>query len=143
MLKKTISYTDFDGNRRTEDFYFNLTESEIADMEMSINGRFSTKLRRLISSQNTSEIVSIFKDLILKSYGEKSDDGKHFRKSPAISEDFQNTNAYDTLYMSMVSDVNEAIAFVKGIIPPSLAEKVNTKDLEKAETLEEVANAIK
>lgn len=117
MIKKTITYTDYKGNERTEDFWFNLTKAELMEMELSSEGGLSEYIDRIIKSQNTSEIVAIFKKLILKSYGEKSEDGRRFMKGEEISRAFSETEAYSELFMELASDADKASAFVNGIIP--------------------------
>ena len=120
MLKKTITYKDFDGNSRTEDFYFNLTKSEITEMELGINGGLDGMLDRVIKKQDGAVIIKVFKDLLLKSYGEKSLDGRKFEKSEKISDDFYHTGAYDELFMELVTDAKKAAAFVKAIMPSDM-----------------------
>lgn len=117
MLKKTITYTDYDGNKRTEDFYFNLTKAEITEMEMSMNGGLSKMIEKIVQTNDMKRIVEIFKDLILKAYGEKSNDGKRFIKNQEIREAFSQTEAYSELFMELATDANAAAAFVNGIIP--------------------------
>jgi len=117
MLKKTITYTDFDGNERTEDFYFNLSKAEIMEMELGVNGGMSELLKRIVASQDTKQVIDIFKDIILKSYGEKSLDGKRFVKSKELSESFSQTEAYSDLFMELATDSEAAEGFIKAIIP--------------------------
>ena len=117
MLKKTITYTDFNGMERSEDFYFNLTKAEVMEMEMSTVGGLSEMIQRIIAAQDTPSIVKVFKDLVLKSYGEKSADGKRFIKTPEITEAFSQTEAYSVLFMELATDADSAAAFVNGIIP--------------------------
>ena len=117
MLKKTITYTDFNGMERSEDFYFNLTKAEIMEMEMSTVGGLSEMIQRIIAAQDTPSIIKIFKDLVLKSYGEKSADGKRFIKTPEITEAFSQTEAYSVLFMELATNADAAAAFVNGIIP--------------------------
>lgn len=117
MLKKTITYTDYNGVERTEDFYFNLTKSELVEMELSTEGGLMSKLERLSGDPDGVEIMKIFKDIILKSYGEKSSDGKRFIKSEEISEAFSQTEAYNTLFMELVTDAEKAAEFAEAIIP--------------------------
>lgn len=123
MLKKTITYTDFDGNERTEDFYFNLKKSEILEMHLETVGGLKQMLETIIAKQDAPKLTAVFKELILKSYGEKTPDGKRFVKSPELSKEFEETNAYDILFMELM-DANNAAAFVNGIIPAELAEEV-------------------
>lgn len=118
MLKKTITYKNYNGVEVTEDFYFNLTQAEVMEMEMSTKGGLAEQLERIIAAQNAPAIIAEFKDLVLKAYGEKSADGKHFRKNDQIREDFASTEAYSIIFMKIAQDAAEATAFVNGIIPP-------------------------
>jgi hypothetical protein len=125
MLKKTITYTDYNDVQRTEDFYFNLTKAEIATMELSTEGGFVEKLNRVIAAKDTPTLIAVFKDLILDSYGEKSLDGKKFIKNKELSDSFCQTEAYSQLFMELASDANAASTFVNGIIPADLRQKLN------------------
>ena len=124
MLKKVISYTDYDGNERKETFYFNLSKAEIAEMELSTSGGLAQSIQRVIDTQDNPKIVAIFKDLILRSYGEKSPDGKRFIKSKELSEGFSQTEAYSELFIELASNADAASAFINGIIPPEIAKEV-------------------
>lgn len=117
MLKKTITYTDYDGNERTEDFYFNLTKAEVAEMEMSYTGGMEKMLRKIVAEKDSKRIVEIFKDLILRAYGEKSADGKRFIKNQELRDAFAQTEAYSVLFMELATDAEAAAAFVNGILP--------------------------
>lgn len=117
MLKKTITYTDYNGTERTEDFYFNLSKAEIMEMEMSTAGGLAEMIQKIVAAQDVSAIIKIFKDLILKSYGEKSANGKHFVKSEELSTAFSQTEAYSQLFMELATDAEAASKFVNGIIP--------------------------
>lgn len=117
MLKKTIEYVDYNGNPRKEDFYFNLSEAELAKMELSVTGGYAEMLQRIIDARDMPEIASVFENLISKSYGEKSLDGRRFVKSKEISDTFMQTPAYDILYMEMMTDVKAASDFINGITP--------------------------
>ena len=123
MLKKTITYTDYNGLERTEDFYFNLSKAEIMTMEMGTAGGFAEMLTRIVNAQDQVAIIKIFQDLILKAYGEKSADGKRFEKSEAISTAFAQTEAYSILFMELATDADEAANFVNGIVPADMAQK--------------------
>lgn len=117
MLKKTITYTDYNGTERTEDFYFNLTKAELMEMEMETVGGLENKLKKIVAAQDTPQIIEVFKDIIGRSYGEKSDDGKRFIKSPEITNAFFQTEAYSELFMEMATDDKAAAAFINGIVP--------------------------
>lgn len=124
MLKKTISYTDYDGVKREEDFYFNLSRVELTEMEMGTEGGLQKKIEKITKSQSGKEIIDLFKDIILRSYGEKSDDGRRFIKSKELSDAFSQTEAYTELFMELATDADAAGAFINGIIPAELAEEV-------------------
>ena len=123
MLKKTIAYEDYNGNKREEDHYFNLTKAEITEMEMSTTGGFAEMIQRVVAAQDAPSIIKIFKDLILKSYGVKSPDGKRFIKSKELSEEFSQTEAYSQLFMELATDADSAAKFVNGIIPADMAQQ--------------------
>lgn len=117
MLKKTITYVDYNGSERTEDFYFNLTKAEIMEMEMSTTGGLTEMINRIVAAQDAPAIIDIFKKLILKAYGVKSPDGKRFVKSEELSTEFSQTEAYSQLFMELATNADEASKFVNGIIP--------------------------
>lgn len=117
MLKKTITYTDYNGTERKEDFYFNLSKAEVMEMEMSTSGGLAQMINKIIEAQDSPAIIKIFKDLILKAYGEKSPDGKRFIKSHELSEAFAQTEAYSNLFMELATDADAAAKFVNGITP--------------------------
>lgn len=124
MLKKTITYTDYNGVERTEDFYFNLSKAEIMEMEMGTTGGLAEMIQKVVAAQDAPTIIKIFKDLVLKAYGEKSADGKRFIKSEEIAEAFSQTEAYSILFMELATDAEAASDFVNGIIPVDLQEQV-------------------
>ena len=117
MLKKTITYTDYNGVERKEDFYFNLTKAEIMEMEMSISGGLTEMINRIVAAQDAPAIVKIFKELVLKAYGIKSPDGKRFIKSEELATEFAQTEAYSQLFMELATDADAASASVNGIVP--------------------------
>lgn len=124
MLTKSITYTDYNGNVRTEDFLFNLNKAEIIELESSESGGLSKMLEELVKSNDNRKIVDVFKNIILKAYGKKSDDGRRFIKNDEIREEFEQTEAYSELFMELASDSDAASAFVNGIIPKDLAAKL-------------------
>lgn len=129
MLKKTITYTDYDGNERKEDFYFNLSQAELVEMAYSTNGGFDKMLERIVQERDNTKIVAIIKEMILKAYGQKSLDGKHFVKSKELSDEFSQTEAFSELFLELLSNANEALAFVKGIVPAKIASELEKQDL--------------
>ena len=137
MVVEKIKYTDFNGVEREEEFMFNLTEAEITEMELTTEGGLSDSIKKIVSAQNTPQIIETFKMLLLKSYGEKSADGRRFVKSEELSKEFTQTNAYSQLFMKLATDDKSAVAFINGIIPESMRERVaeegsNVSDLAPA-----------
>lgn len=120
MLKKTIKYTDYNGVEREEDFYFNLSKAELTEMEATAVGGYGNMLEKIVASKDNKQIVEIFKDIILKAYGEKSPDGKRFIKSKELSEAFSQTEAYVELFMELALNEEAAAEFVNGIIPANM-----------------------
>lgn len=117
MLKKTITYTDYNGAERTEDFYFNLSKAEVMEMEMSVNGGYAEMIQRIVDAQDAPTIMETFKTIILKSYGQKSLDGKRFVKSEELAAEFSQTEAYSVLFMELATNADAAAEFVKGVLP--------------------------
>lgn len=124
MIIKKIKYKDFNGVEREEEFMFNLTEAEITEMELMTEGGLSDSIKKIIAAQNTPQIIETFKNLLLKSYGQKSADGRLFIKNEKLTEEFTQTNAYSQFFMELATDDKAAIAFINGIIPESMRERV-------------------
>lgn len=124
MIKKTITFTDFNGNERTEDAYFNLTKAEITKMELSIKGGLAEMIKRIVDAQDTPAIIEVFEDLIKRSYGVKTPDGRGFLKRPEDLEAFMATEAYSQLFMELATDADAASKFVNGIIPADMAKQL-------------------
>ena len=120
MLKKTIKYTDYDGNEREEDFYFNLSKAEVTEMELSKEGGMSEYIKKISATQNAPELIKLFKEIITKSYGEKSLDGKRFIKNKELTEAFTQTEAYSELFVELASNADEAVKFINGIMPKNM-----------------------
>ena len=121
MLKKTITFTDYNGTSRTEDFYFNLTKAEITEMEMGTSGGLAEMIKRIVAAQDAPAIIKVFKELILKAYGVKSPDGRRFIKSKELSDEFEQTEAYSELFMELAQDADKAAEFVNGVVPAGAA----------------------
>lgn len=124
MIKKVITYTDYNGVSRTEEYRFNLSKAEIMEMEMSTAGGLAEMLRKIVEAQDAPSLIKVFKDLILKSYGVKSPDGKQFIKSEELSTAFSQTEAYSQLFMELVTNTEAASDFVNGIIPADMASSI-------------------
>ena len=117
MIKKTMTYTDFNGVERTEDFYFHLTEAEIMEMEIGTAGGLAEMIKRVVDAKDFPTILKTFKEVVLKAYGIKSPDGRRFEKSEQIAAEFAQTNAYSKLFVELATDDKAAAEFVNGIIP--------------------------
>lgn len=126
MLKKTITYHDYNGVEYTQDFYFNLSKAEIMEMELGTTGGLAEMIQKIVAAQDAPSIIKVFKDLILKSYGEKSADGKRFIKSDEISTAFVQTEAYSELFMELATNAEAAAEFVNGIVPAEMAKEAAT-----------------
>lgn len=131
MLQKTIKYKDYNGNERSKTFYFNLNKAELAEMQLTTKGGLDEMIQRIINTQDVPKLIEIFKDIILKSYGEKSADGEVFIKKDEnghkLADQFAQTEAYSELFMELSTDSTEAAAFINGIIPDDIP--VNTEQL--------------
>lgn len=120
MLKKTITYTDYNGTERKEDFYFNLTKAELMEMEMSTSGGMAEMIQRIVAAQDAPAITKIFKELVLKAYGQKSADGRRFVKNDELRAEFEQTEAYSEIFMELATDADAAAKFVNGIMPADI-----------------------
>ena len=134
MLKKTITYTDYNGVEHTEDFYFNLTKAELADMQMSEKEGFDQKLKNIIEAKDNKSIYETFKYFIHKSYGEKSLDGKRFMKNDPVTGAplyiaFTETEAYSNLFLELVQSDESMAAFINGIMPKDISEQLSAQGI--------------
>ena len=139
MLKESRTYVDYNGVERTEDFYFNLTKAELAEMELSSEGGFENLLNKIIKAKDNKKVVETFKSILLKSYGEKSEDGRRFIKSEELSKAFSETPVYSDMFIELATDEKKAAKFIDGIMPKDLKDQLD--EAEKKKALESVANA--
>lgn len=129
MLKKTITYTDYNDVERTEDHYFNISKAELVLMESSVTGGMRQRLEKIVKSQDNVAIMETFRDLVHRSYGVKSDDGKRFIKSDELATEFEQTEAYSELIMELLSDADAAANFINAILPKGLVQDRDDKDI--------------
>lgn len=120
MLKRDITYTDFNGNEVTDTHYFNLSKTELVELEVSYEGGLSAAIQRIIDSKDIKALIKEFQKIILTSYGVRSEDGKRFIKNDQLREEFTQTAAYDALFMELATDENAAANFIKGVVPVDL-----------------------
>ena len=127
MLRKKIKYVDFNDVEREEEFYFNLSKAELMEMEFGTTGGFSEMVKRIIATQDQPTLMQIFKDFILKAYGEKTADGKRFLKKDEfgrpLSANFEQSEAYSVLYMELITDAKAASDFINGVVPADIAKQ--------------------
>lgn len=129
MYKETVKYIDYNGVERTEDVYFNLSKAELMEMQLSTAGGFDTMINKLIKAQDQPTLVKVFKDIILRSYGVPSPDGRRFVKTKELAEEFTQTEAYSDLYMKFITDSEAAAKFINGIMPKSLIEQMSKRQI--------------
>lgn len=122
MLKREITFTDFNDKEVTETYYFNLSKAELLEMESEYDGGLSGLLQKIIDTGDAKSMVQHFKKIVLQSYGQKSPDGKRFIKSDQLREEFEQTPAYDVLFMELASDDKKAAIFINGIMPKDLTQ---------------------
>jgi hypothetical protein len=129
VLKKTITYKDLDGNDVTEDFYFNLSTAEIAEMELSKAGGLAAYLKNIIDGAQQDEIIRTFKMIISATVGRRSEDGKRFIKSQEISDEFMQTEAYSVLFMELLTNAEAAAQFITAVVPKDISDKLATREI--------------
>lgn len=128
MIKKTMTYTDYNGTERTEDFWFNLTKAEATELEFSESGGITKMIERLVQEQDPTGILKVFKDLICRSYGKKSPDGKYFIKSKEQTDAFLQTEAYSDLFVEFMNNADEFSAFFAGVL--NVSDEATTKPVD-------------
>lgn len=127
MLKRTVTYTDYNGEERTEDFYFNLSRTELMELQASVPGGLAEYMAAISAAKDIPKMMEFFKSILLKSYGEKSLDGKHFKKTPEIVDNFVDTQAYDEIFQWVMGGENTMSEFLTGIMPKDVADSVRQK----------------
>ncbi len=140
MIKKTVTYVDYNGVERTEDFHFNLTSAEVMEQELTTPGGFSALLQKIIDANDIPSIVEVVKKILLMSYGVKSDDGRRFVKSAELSEAFKQTEAYTMIFMEIATNAEKGVEFIQGIFPKDLVSKVMAAS--KAEPAGQAAGSV-
>lgn len=128
MFKKVIKFEDFNGTQREETFYFNLSKAELMEMELSTQAGVEEMIRMLIATKDNAKIMQIFKDLILRSYGIKSEDGTRFIKTKELRDAFEQSNAYSELFMEMITNSDVQAAFINGVISGVNAPNMSEED---------------
>lgn len=123
MVKETVTYKDFDGNERTEDFWFHLSEAELTEWLYEEPGGLKKYIEKMVNEKDMNKIIQTTKKLLVKSYGEKSEDGKRFIKNKDLTDAFVQTQAYSDLFMKLSTDEEAAARFVNNVIPKELAER--------------------
>ena len=126
MLKKTIKYTDYDGNQREEEFLFNMSKADVIEWLVT-NGDYTYDklIDQMSKKRDGKAIMGVFKDLIYRSYGEKSVDGRRFIKSQEVKDNFMETEAYSELFVELITDAKKAAEFLNAVIPKDLSDLVS------------------
>jgi hypothetical protein len=140
MLKREIKYKNFDGEEETGIFYFNISQPEMLEMEVKYDQGFGKMIQAIVEAKNQKELVDLFKEIILKAYGVKSDDGKYFEKSEELSKKFSQSAAYNVLFMELATDDKAATIFMRGIMPAEFVEAADKA--EKAELQKKTAEKL-
>lgn len=122
MLKRDITYKNFDGTEVTDTFYFHLSRTELMDLELSYQGGLEATIRRIIETKDLKSLIEEFKKVILASYGVKSEDGKRFIKTDELRKEFTQTAAYDALFFELATNAEIAAEFINGIVPADLGD---------------------
>ena len=131
MYNKTVTYKDYKGNTRTEDFYFNLNKAELVELELSTKGGLTVMMDRIIAAQDNTTLFKIFKDLVSKSYGVLSDDGRKFVKNQEVLDDFMQTEAYSIIFSELATNAEAAAEFFNNVIPQNLAKELAEEEANK------------
>lgn len=124
MVKLTETYKDYNDVERTEDFYFDLNEAEVIEMQAEEHGQLNALITKMIDEKDSQKLMGLFKKLVLRSYGEKSLDGRYFEKSEEISRKFTQTKAYPQIFMRLAINAKAASDFVNGILPENMGAKI-------------------
>ncbi len=142
MVKRKVTYRDFDGEERTDVFYFNLTEAELTEIELEYDGDMSNKLQIMRENRDGRGMFSLITNLILRAYGEKTSDGKRFVKNAEMREAFAASEAYSELLKGLLEDENKLTAFIAAIMPEDIRTKIEENlNEKKAQETEVVTDA--
>lgn len=132
MIKITKTYVDYNDVERTEEFCFHLTEAEVTELELSKQGGISAYINSIIAAKDMPELIKLFKEIVLKAYGQKSLDGRRFIKNQELTEEFSQTEAYSMIFMELATDSDKASEFINGIMPKKLIEQANKANANNA-----------
>ena len=124
MIKKTITYVDFNDVQRTETFYFNYSQAELLEMEMSVDGGFVERVKRIVDAKDAPSLVKLWKKFVIDAYGVKSDDGRRFIKNDDVRAAFVECPAYSVIFMELATDDVAGAEFVKGVVPANMANEI-------------------
>lgn len=132
MLVKAIKYTDYNGDEKVKNFYFNLTKTELAKMNLTAEGGMKETIKAMINESDNKKIVDLFEQIVLGAYGEKSPDGESFLKSDEIRARFQCHPAYDALFMELLEGGEKSIGdFINAVVPQDISSKITAEDREQ------------
>ena len=124
MLKKTVTYKDYNDVERTESYYFHFNEAEILDMEMSVEAGFAERVQRIVDAKDQTSLLKVIKKFVLDAYGVKSEDGKRFIKNDQVRDEFVQCPAYSMIFMELVTNDVMAAEFVNNVVPDSMKDRL-------------------
>lgn len=130
MLKQTVTFENFDGEEVTKDLYFNISVDELLEMEASEEG-FSDKVKTVIKSEDRRQILAIFKDIVFKAYGVKSEDGNRFVKSEELNKEFAESAAYEAFFVDLMTSEKTSAEFIGKLLPKSLDKIIGKAEMDK------------
>lgn len=129
MIKKTVKFTDYNGEEVTQDVYFNLTQTELTKMQITDKGSLARYIEKIQNERDNKKLLELFDEMILNAYGEKDSTGKFFMKTDEIRTKFKCSPMYDEIFMECVGDVDKAVAFIKGVLPKDLQDKIDKENV--------------
>lgn len=129
MYEEHIKYVNLKGEEKEKVCYFHFSKAELVEMQLSEEGGLDNLIRKIIDEEDQAKLVALFKTIILKAYGEISEDGESFIKDAELTKKFEKTEAYSELFMSLITDTDKAINFITGIMPAidGLRDKIDTE----------------
>lgn len=124
MHKRTVTFEDYNGVERTEDFYFHFTKADILKMEMEKKGGLAEHIEKIIAAKDSPTLIKLFEKLVLDAYGVKSEDGREFIKNDEVRNSFKQTEAYSIIFTELALDDKKAAEFVNEVIPKDMRKQL-------------------
>ena len=125
MLKKTVTYENFNGEQVTKDLYFNLTKKELIDLQVSKDGGLDAYIKKITEEEDKKAMIQLLDSIILAAYGQKSEDGERFIKNKELIDAFVSSMAYDTLIDELFTVEGASLQFMMGLLPKDITSQIN------------------